>query len=60
MRIPHTICINTVKTYSTAEDYKNKVKQTLRADDLTEWDKNIPKKLTDICVEVIAENWTSK
>ncbi|RZC32807.1 NLRC3-like [Asbolus verrucosus] len=56
MRIPVTINPNTIKTYYNEENKKVK-KRVLQSNDLTEWDKNIPKNLQEICLEAIAQNW---
>lgn len=56
MKTPHTICRNTLIAYTTPKQIRE-TSRILQADDLTEWDKDVPKKLTIICIEVIAHNW---
>lgn len=59
MRIPHSICINTFKTYRITK-YHIKKARVLCAEDFLEWDKTIPKNLIDLCIEVVADYWEGK
>lgn len=56
MKVPHTICLNTLIAYKKPKE-RRQSSRIIQADDLTEWHKDIPKKLTIICIEVISQNW---
>ncbi|XP_044267221.1 dynein regulatory complex subunit 5-like [Tribolium madens] len=59
MRIPVTINPNTLKTYNCYNE-SNIAKNTLRSDNLSNWDRTLPKSLQELCLEAIAKNWEEK
>lgn len=59
MRIPHSICINTFKSYRIFKEHIRKGR-VLCSEDFAEWDKTVPRNLVDLCIEVVAEYWEGK
>lgn len=59
MRIPSSINANTLKVYELPIDFVQSDENiTLQSYNFDNWDKNIPKPLQTLCIEVIADHWT--